>query len=168
MKEKIQNKLANSYAPAVHSRLSRFPSRDQLPIAAWLVQTPIGTNFALQILEHLQDLSKKSEMAPSSLLTQILSQLEIDERHPKEIGRQVRGALVRELNPKSSDHQRRFLEWRDGLELPCKVELESPLNFEGTVYTLKILFEGVEELSERLEETKKCLDNPAWEHLKEF
>ena len=35
--------LSKTYAPAVQSRLSLFPSKDQLPIASWLIKTPISS-----------------------------------------------------------------------------------------------------------------------------
>ncbi len=159
MSEKAQDLLHKIYAPAVEHRLSRFPSKDQLPIASWLVQTPVGTNFALQILELLEGLSQKEEKNASALLTHVLSSLENNELHPKEIGQQVRDLLARRLHPKISDPQIKFLNWVEELGLPRGVELKpSPLS-------LTIQFEEIEELKERLKGISESLRKPGWKRL---
>ncbi len=159
MSEKAQDLLHKIYAPAVENRLSRFPSKDQLPIASWLVQTPVGTNFALQILELLEDLSQKEEKNASALLTQVLVSLENNELHPKEIGQEVRDLLALRLHPQISDRQIKFLNWVEELGLPRGVELKpSPLR-------LTIQFERVEELEERLKGISEALHKPGWKRL---
>ncbi len=168
MEDKTPFLLAKSYAPAVQSRLSRFPSKDQHPIASWLIQTPVGTNYALEILNQLEDLAKKEERSASSLLFQAVSSLQTDKLQPKEIGRRLRDDLSKRVHPVSQAHRERFWEWAKRLKLPSEARLSPPQNFEGKSFTCSVDFANVAELRGRLQEILKNLEDPEWERLKEF
>ncbi len=168
MSEDAVTLLHRSYAPAVHRRLSLFPSRDQLPIASWLIQNPVGTNYALQILENLEDLARKEDQAPASVLFQTLGILKGDKLQPKDLGRQIRDELSRRIHPSSHSHRETFEAWARHLSLPEGSELLPPQNFEGRRYTLGIAFESTPVLRERLEAALELLDHPEWERLWEF
>jgi hypothetical protein len=168
MEEKAQILLSKSYAPAVLNRLSRLPSRDQPPIASWLIKTPIGTNYALQILEQIEDLAKKEESAPAQLLTQVLMQMKADKLQPKELGRRVRDQLSKRLHPTSVEHHEAFWVFTKELGLSKGIELRPPQNFEGNIFTLEVHFQDPDELRERLQEVFQSLKTKAWKRLKEF
>jgi len=168
MRETTPDQLAKNYAPAVPSRLSRFPSREQMAIASWLIQTPVGTNYALQILEQLADLAKREEQAASKLLFQILGEIASDQLQPKELGRRLRDELARRLHPKSQAHQERFLNWVERLQLPRGVQVKPPQNFEGRSYILALQFSSPEELRNLLEEVKLSLAKSEWSEIKDF
>lgn len=172
MAEEIEKQLNKFYAPAVIRRLTSLPSKDQLPIGAWLVKTPVGTNYAMQILESLLDLSKKEETPASQILTQLLKEHpmadEWKEALPKEQGRQVRDLLQRRLHPVSSEHWERFQNFVKGLNLPKAVRLVPPKNFEGRQYHLDICFEDLEGLHEQLKTLQESLLDNNWNTLEEF
>jgi hypothetical protein len=168
MSDDTPQHLARHYAPAVLSRLSHLPSKDQLPIASWLIKCPIGTNVALQVLECLEDLSRKEEAAPSRILHQALSPLAGYEGHPKELGRQIRDALHKRLHPVSNAHQERFRAFVKHLGLPKGVKLHPPKNFEGVNYQMAIEFESPEQLKEKLKSLEEILLQKSWESLEEF
>lgn len=161
MKKAAPLQLTRHYAPAVISRLSRFPSKDQLPIASWLIRFPIGTNYAMQVLDCLEDLSKKEEAAPSQILHQTTTPFSEKKGHPKEMGKQVRDALHKRLHPASAAHQESFLTFVKQLGLPGGVQLRPPKNFEGTTYQLEIGFESPQELREKLEKLGEILRSPS-------
>jgi hypothetical protein len=168
MGESTPQHLARHYAPAVLNRLGRLPSKDQLPIASWLIKFPIGTNYAMQVLECLEDLSRKEAAAPSRILHQILLPMTDYEGHPKELGRQVRDALHKRLHPASAVHQERFRVFVKQLGLPEGVKLHPPKNFEGTTYQMTIEFESPEQLEEKLKILEAILQQSVWEPLEEF
>ena len=168
MNEDAPQHLARHYAPAVLNRLSRLPSKDQMPIASWLIKVPIGTNYAMQVLECLEDLGRKEEVPPSRILHQTLSPLTDYEGHPKELGRRVRDALHKRLHPVSATHQERFRAFVKQLGLPDGVKLQAPKNFEGTTYQLTVDFESPEALQEKLAQLKEILKQDFWETLKDF
>jgi hypothetical protein len=168
MNDPTPQQLALQYAPAVLHRLGRLPSKDQLPIASWLIKFPIGTNYAMQVLECLEDLSRKEEAAPSRILHQILTPLTDYEGHPKELGRRVRDALHKRLHPVSATHQERFRAFVKQLGLPDGVKLHPPKNFEGTTYQMVIEFESTEALQEKLKYLDVILEKNFWESLEEF
>lgn len=160
--------LSKHYAPAILSRLSRFPSRDQLPIASWLIHNPIGTNYAMQILGHLEDLARKEEHSPAHLLTQVLAPLKTDKLQPKDLGRQVRDQLAKKLHPASEGHREAFEAWTRTLKVGSSVRIHPPQNFEGTQYKLEVAFEDPQELRKSLARVLQSLDEDFWEKLKEF
>jgi hypothetical protein len=168
MSDDTPQKLGRHYAPAVHNRLGRLPSKDQLPIASWLIKFPIGTNYALQVLECLEDLSRKEEAAPSRILHQALNPLTDYRAHPKELGRQVRDALHKRLHPASNAHQERFRAFVKHLGLPDGVKLNPPKNFEGNSYQMLIEFESPEELKEKLRMLEEILLQNSLEPLGDF
>lgn len=168
MADSIQAQLVRLYAPAVWQRLTRFPSKDQRPVASWLVKVPVGTNYAMQILEHLEDLAKKLETSPAKILTQALHQLSNPSGLPKEFGRQVRDQLYASLHPKSAAHQERFLNWVRRLQLPKGVGLVPPKNFEGCQFKLEVHFQKASELQEKLLEALREFENVPWDGLKDF
>ena len=168
MSESIQVQLARLYAPAVWQRLSRLPSKDQRPVATWFLKIPIGTNYAMQILEHLEDLAKKLESSPAKILTQTLNQIEDPSDRPKELGRQVRDHLYSALHPKSAAHQELFLRWVRRLQLPKGVGVVPPKNFEGAGFKLEVHFQEASELQEKLTETLRDFERVPWQGLKDF
>lgn len=172
MAQDIEQQLMKTYAPAVVRRLSALPSKDQRPIASWLFKTPIGTNYALQILEHLTDLAKKEEAAASKILTQVLKEnaatLDKSEALPKEQGRQLCLILERRLHPTSLAHAERFQAFVKSLNLPKAVRLVPPKNFEGTQYHLDICFEDAGGLQQQLSDLQTSLAENHWQGLKEF
>jgi hypothetical protein len=168
MTDSIQAQLARLYAPAVWQRLSRLPSKDQRPVASWLIKVPIGTNYAIQILQHLEDLAKKLETSPAKILTQTLTQLSNPSDLPKEFGRQFRDHLYASLHPTSAAHQERFLKWVRRLQLPKGVGLVPPKNFEGSQYKLEVHFQKSSELQEKLSEALREFEKVPWEGLKDF
>ena len=101
MEDNPQYLLSKSYAPAVQGRLSRLPSRDQLSIASWLIRTPIGTHYALQVIECLENLARQEESHPAKILSQVLTDFSGAESLPKETGRQVRDILINKLHPQN-------------------------------------------------------------------
>jgi len=139
-----------------------------MAIASWLIQTPIGTNYALQILDQLEDLSKKEEQAASKLLFQILGSLATDRLQPKEVGRRLRDELARRIHPQSSTHQERFLNWIERLKLPRGVQLKAPQNFEGDTFSFVLNFSSTEELAKLLEGSLELIKKPEWSELEEF
>ncbi len=168
MSEQAHKLLSRSYAPAVEARIATLPSRDQRPIVRWLLLHPIGTNYALQVLEFLKDLAQRDNVAPAVLLTQSLSRLGEDERHPKELGKKLRDLLQRQLHPVSQAHQDRFLNHVESLGLPSGVRLKAPRNFEGRAFTLEIEFSHPEELRQHLEAILAHCEQEAWKQLKDF
>lgn len=168
MRSHTPRTLARYYAPAVLSRLGRLPSKDQLPIASWLGSHPIGTNYALQVLECLEDLSRNEESSPSRILHQALRTLDGDEGHPKELGKKLRDALHKRLHPASVLHQERFRAFVKQLGLPRGVQLHPPKNFEGTTYQLLIQFETPEDLEVKLGILAEIMAGKDWEDLKGF
>lgn len=168
MNEDLPVQLTRSYAPAVHKRLSGFPSRDQVPIGSWLLQNAVGTNYALQILDQLDDLSRREECGAAKVLFGVLSLLPADKLQPKEIGRRLRDELQRRLHPASGEHRAAFEDWSGALKLPENVRLIPPQNFEGRQFTLALGFESTEELRQRLEASLALLKNPDWEKIWSF
>lgn len=168
MENPIESLLAKSYAPAVLKRLSHFPSRDQMPVASWLVQNPVGTNYALQILEQLEDLARKTEQPPSHCLTGALSSLQDDKLQPKDLGRRVRDFLSKQLHPASALHREAFEECVQSLKLHAQVQVHPPQNFEGSRYKLEVIFESSDELRARLDEILASLGNDGWKRLTQF
>ncbi|MCP5468129.1 MAG: hypothetical protein H7A32_02540 [Deltaproteobacteria bacterium] len=168
MAEHAKLKLAKLYAPAVQVRLARFASKEQLSIAAWLAQNPIGTNYAMQVLEFLEDLSKKENIRPSILLRQIIQNFEEDKLHPKELGRRLRDHMYRKLHPKVEQHRLRFEAFSKSLALPQKTKLIPPQNFEGISYQLEVTFENISELHDKLKEVMESLKKGKWKGLEEF
>ncbi len=168
MAEHAKRKLAKLYAPAVQVRLARFASKEQLSIAAWLAQNSIGTNYAMQVLEFLEDLSKKENIRPSILLRQIIQNFEEDKLHPKELGRRLRDHMYRKLHPKTEQHRLRFESFNKNLGLPQKSRLIPPQNFEGTFYQLEVGFESVSELQEKLKMVLESIKKNKWKDLEEF
>jgi len=168
MVDRTQKLLAKAYAPAVQHRLARLPSRDQLPIASWLIQTPIGTNYALQILENLEDLSKREESRPSAVLNRVLGAVQNDNLQPKEMGRRIRDCLHQSLHPTSEEHLARYREFEKQLKLPKGVRLVPPKNFEGTTFSLEIKFEAVPELREKLSTLSSATQDSLWKKIAEF
>ncbi len=168
MSEQAHKLLSRSYAPAVEARIATLPSRDQRIIVQWLLRHPVGTNYALQILEFLKDLAQREDIAPAALLTQSLSRLGEDERHPKELGKKLRDLLQRQLHPVSQAHQDRFLDYVEKLGLPPGVRLKAPRNFEGNSFTLEIEFSHPEELRRNLETILVHCEQELWKQLKDF
>lgn len=168
MTENTPQHLSRHYAPAVLNRLARLPSKDQLPIASWLIKFPIGTNYALQVLECLEDLSRKEESAPSRILHQTLAPLTDYEAHPKELGRQVRDALHKRLHPASVAHQEKFRAFVKNLGLPAGVQLHPSKNFEGSTYQMSIEFESPEALRGKLQALQEILEKNSWDSLEDF
>ena len=160
--------LAKSYAPAVQKRLGAFPSRDQNPIASWLIQNPVGTNYALQILDSLDDLSRREQAGASQILFRILASLTVDKRQPKEIGRRLRDEFQRHLHPQSRNHQEAFERWMRALPLPEQARLSPPQNFEGRRFTLALGFDSTEDLKAKLKASLKMLGRPEWEKIWSF
>ena len=165
MLEKIQKLLSRHYAPAVQSRLSRLPSRDQLPLASWLVQNPVGTSYALQILEHLESLSKKKELAVSQILARILAPFQQDKLHPKELGKKILEVLHQTLHQQSASYHNLFKEFEQGLRLPEGVFLHSPKNSEDSVFSLDIRFGEVKELKDKIEKLRSSIETRDWKKL---
>jgi len=168
MSERTQNLLSKNYAPAVLGRLSRLPSRDQLPIATWLIKTPIGTNYAMQILEQLEDLSKKEEVGAAQVLNRFLRDLDANRLHPKEVGKRLRDILYQRLHPQSTQHHYLFNKITQGLGLPKGVQIHPPKNFEGSSFSLEIAFREPGELSQRLQELLETLEKKPWKGLSDF
>jgi hypothetical protein len=160
--------LKKNYAPAVLQRLKTFPDLEQKGLTAWLLKNPVGTNYALQILECLRDLAKKEERKSSVLLTETVAQMEPETLHPKKLGRKVRDQLAERLHPISREHEERFVRWVKSLGLPANVKLIPPQNFEGNRFDLQISFENTEELQIALKETKASLKKRSWKQLPEF
>ncbi len=160
--------LKNSYAPAVLQRLKTFPNLEQKGLTSWLIQNPVGTNYALQILEILKDLAKKEARESSVLLTETVAKIEPGKLHPKKLGRKVRDELAEKLHPVSREHEERFEAFVTSLNLPKEVKLIPPQNFEGNRYDLQISFENKEELGSTLKNIKLSLKKSAWKKLSEF
>lgn len=168
MEEKAQTLLSKYYAPAVLNRLTRFPSQEQWTIAAWLVQTPIGTNYALQILEQLEDLARKEEVRASRLLADVLGALPQEHSHPKKVGRKVRDILSRRLHPVSFEYGEKFKAFEQELSLNGNVKLFPPKNFEGNIFALGVKFQSPQDLAQKLEEVQASIKAGKWEKLREF
>lgn len=168
MENNSRQQLARTYAPAVLQRLEGLPTKDQLPIAAWLIKTPVGTNYALQILSHLSDLARRKEQSLSQCLTQTLSQLGEIPTQPKEVGRQVRDHLLGELKPESTAHREAYSQWLNELALPQGVQLHPPKNFEGKQFRLELHFQSFEDLARKVNGLVKSLKERPWEEIENF
>lgn len=168
MEKSSRQQLSRTYAPAVLQRLDQFPTKDQLPIAAWLVKTPVGTNYALQILTSLEDLSRKEGQAPSQCLTGVLAQMGEIPDQPKEVGRQVRDCLARKLKPESSAYLDAFEAWVGELQLPRGVRLIPPKNFEGRDYRVELSFQDLKDLALKVNGLVQSLQQAPWEEIEKF
>ena len=168
MNENTPALLAKSYAPAVQKRLGQFPSRDQSSIASWLIQNTVGTNYALQILEHLDDLSRREEASASQIFFRVLASLSVHKRQPKEIGRRLRDDLQRILHPTSGGHQNAFEAWARALPLPDQARVIPPQNFEGKQFTLALAFDSTDDLREKLKASLETLASSEWEKIWSF
>jgi hypothetical protein len=133
-----------------------------------LLQNPIGTNYALQILERLEDLARREEAAPAKLLFHALGSLQTDKLQPKEIGRRVRDELDRLMHPRSAEHGAAFQDWLQPLPLPPGAKLTPPQNFEGRQFNWTLPFASTEELKQKLRQSLDLLDHPEWEKIWKF
>ena len=151
--------------PALIQRLQRFSPEDARLLAAWLEENPVGMNLGLQLLELLEDLSKKERRPIADFFAELPPGEEIQ---PKERGRLWRDNLEKRLHPHRKAHAAAFEQGLRGLELPEGLEIEPPQGFEGRNYTLKVSFADKEELRRRLLEAGQCLEKRDWAWLWEF
>jgi len=165
----VYERRMKDYFKTLDRRLKRFPPEESLSLRTWLEDMPVGINLALQILEQLEDLHKKTGEKASDLLREALAELHSKEVQPKELGRRLRGLFEKRLHPTQSSHQERFLQALGELALPPQCQVQAPQNFEGRDFTLRLEFSSLEELSQALQGIQKSLEqSEAWTQLWQF
>jgi hypothetical protein len=151
--------------PALIQRLQRFSPEEARLLAAWLEENPVGMNLGLQILELLEDLSKKEGRPTADFFAELPQGEQIQ---PKERGRLWRDKLEQRLHPHLKAHAAAFEQGHRRLGLSGGIEIEPPQGFEGRNFTLKVSFSDKEELRRRLLEVTESLEKRDWAWLWEF
>ncbi len=159
----------DDYHKTVARRLKRFSPNEARALEEWLEGKPVGINLALQILEQLEDLSKKAGKTPSILLEELLEEVSAKQLTSKELGRRLRDALDRRLHPQRHAHELAFEAWTKRLGLPRGVRVRPPQNFEGRTFCLQVDFSSTEELRELLQAVADGIPAAAaWAELQQF
>ena len=159
----------DDYLKTVERRLKRFPPKEAKVLGEWLQSKPIGINLALQFLEQISDLKIKTGKDAASLLQELLEEVSAKDLHSKELGRRLRDAVERRLNPQRYAHEAAFEAWQKRLGLPPQARIKPPQNFEGKAFTLHLEFTAPEELQRALEALSLSLEKrDLWEGMNRF
>lgn len=164
----VSASLNTRYPQAVIALLAGFSESDRSVLARWLAESRIGVNYALQILQQLQDVSKKTGSSPGAWLQDFLRAPEIETMSHKQLGKALRDELKRQLQPRLVAHEAKFAALVEELNLPSRTRLQPPQNFEGDLYRLEISFKTCDELEQKLEVLSQALQKKAWRSLDEF
>jgi len=160
--------LEEIYSPAVSQQLQRFSAQDADLLAEWLQGYRVGSNLALQILEQLEDLAKKTGQAAAPLLQEAAAAYRGKRLNAKELGRRIRDDFEARLHPFSTAHEQTFRDRVQGLALPPEVGIKPPQNFEGEVFTLQLPFATEADLIQRLRAVLDSLETKDWSQLWKF
>lgn len=168
MSEAAVDPFLENYSESVARRLQRFKAEEAAFLKSWLLQYPIGSNYALQILEQLEDLLKKEARDLQKIFNEQFLSLDVSHLQPKELGKRLRDLFEKKLHPHSQSHEEAFRHFVKQLDLSPGVELIPPQNFEGRFFNLKISFDSSEALQQALESLKENLKTKDWSKLKDF
>ena len=159
----------DDYLKTVERRLKRLPPKEAKALGEWLQSKPIGINLALQFLEQISDLKTKTGKDVEALLQELLEEVSAKDLHSKELGRRLRDAIDRRLNPQRCAHEAAFEAWQKRLGLPPQARIKPPQNFEGKSFTLQLEFTGPEDLRRGLESLSLSLEKrDLWEAINSF
>jgi hypothetical protein len=160
--------LQEIYSSAVLQQLRRFSAQEADSLAEWLREYRVGSNLALQILEQLEDLAKKTGRGATPLLQEAAASFRGKRLSGKELGRRIRDDFEARLHPFSTAHEEAFHASIQGLALPPEVRIKPPQNFEGEVFTLQLPFATETELAQRLRAVLDSLQTQDWSQLWKF
>jgi hypothetical protein len=146
---------------SVARKFFSFPASEREILVTLLDELVLNQNKIKEMLEALNDISKRDGLKASDILKNCLEKVEKVLEAPVRV-QQVREMLAKQRRPRLEKKKQEFEEIVRHLKLPLKAQLNSSPYFEDAFVELKVRLSSIDDLTD----LKKSLENsPTWEKL---
>jgi len=153
---------AGDLDPETGEMIVKMPAEDRAVVIDLLNRLRPGLNKRKQIVAWLQEIGRREGVPVRTVIeSEAIQEAIQDERlNTPQKEKAVRELLRARRYPRLKEFEEKQARLLKSLNLPPKVRLEPPLNFEGLDFTVRINFADLKELKESLETLNRLAAGP--------
>lgn len=159
--------LSDTLSMTTALRIDQLNEKYKIPIAGFIQSLNVSLNIQREILILLTEISKREDKNLLEILSEksVTKIMNDDNMELKQKTVQIRKLLRMRRFPELVFAEDAFSDCVKNLKLVPAIKLTPPKDFEGTTYSLQIVFNSYKEILQHRKQFNEIIDNPFFKQL---